>query len=206
MNANDYDGIKYQLEDAFSTRIFFKDLHGRMKTVNINPDDIGDIIENGVGIDGSSIPGLATVDNSDRVLKPVPESFRLVDFGDVKIGFFAGSVYEQDGSRSGLDPRYILEKAVDTASEEFGFRFITGPEHEFFLLQDDEFGEDIHSDALGYFSSAPTDAGDAVRQDIVNILAECGIKYEKTHHEVTSSQHGSYFLWALMFSISHFTS
>ena len=68
--------MKKQLKEADITKLFFTDLNGRLKNLSINPDDIENIIENGIGIDGSSIAGIATVDNSDRVLKPVAESFK----------------------------------------------------------------------------------------------------------------------------------
>ena len=181
--------IREQLREAYTTKLFFTDLNGRLKNLSVNPDDIDSIIQYGVGIDGSSIAGIATVDNSDRILKPVVESFRLVDFGEHKIGFFVGRIYNQDGSRSEVDPRYPLERAVAKAEQEHQIRFLMGPEHEFFLLKGDEFAHDIHTDKLDYFSSSPTDIGDIVRQEIVDILKTCGIKYEKTHHEVTSSQH-----------------
>ncbi len=183
------DSIKEQLQDAYTTKLFFTDLNGRLKNLSINPEDIEQIIENGVGIDGSSIAGIATVDNSDRILKPVVESFRLVDFGDQKVGFFVGRIYNQDGSRSEVDPRYPLERAVAKAEKEHQIKFLMGPEHEFFLLKGDEFAHDMHTDKLDYFGSSPTDIGDIVRQEIVDILTICGVKYEKTHHEVTSSQH-----------------
>lgn len=181
--------IKEQLKEAYTTKLFFTDLNGRLKNLSINPDDIESILENGVGIDGSSIAGIATVDNSDRILKPVMESFRLVDFEDRKIGFFVGQIFNQDGSRSEVDPRYPLERAVEQAADEYQMKFMMGPEHEFFLLNGDEFNSAIHTDKLDYFGSSPGDIGDIVRQEIVNVLEKCGVKYEKTHHEVTSSQH-----------------
>ncbi len=189
MSAADISVIKEQLKEAYTTKIFFTDLNGRSKNLSINPLDIDAILEQGVGIDGSSIAGIATVENSDRILKPVAESFRLVDFGDRKVGFFVGQIFNQDGSRSEVDPRYALERAVAKAGEEHQMRFTLGPEHEFFLLNGDEIHSDIHTDKLGYFGSSPADIGDVVRQEIVNVLEKCGIKYEKTHHEVTSSQH-----------------
>jgi len=181
--------IKERLQEAYTTKLFFTDLNGRLKNLSINPNDIEDILEKGVGIDGSSIAGIATVDNSDRILKPVPESFRLVDFGDRKVGFFVGQLFNQDGSRSSVDPRYALERAVAKAADQYQLKFVMGPEHEFFLLNGDEFNHEIHTDKLDYFGSSPTDIGDVVRQEIVDVLSRCGIKYEKTHHEVTSSQH-----------------
>lgn len=189
MSDTELPRIKEQLKEAYTTKIFFTDLNGRLKNLSVNPDDIEAILENGVGIDGSSIAGIATVDNSDRILKPVMESFRLVDFDDRKVGFFVGRIFNQDGSRSEADPRYPLERAVEKAAKEYHIKFLMGPEHEFFLLNGDEFNSDIHTDKLNYFGSSPNDIGDVVRQEIVNVLGKCGIKYEKTHHEVTESQH-----------------
>jgi glutamine synthetase len=189
MSGTGLPRIKEQLKEAYTTKLFFTDLNGRLKNLSVNANDIESILNNGVGIDGSSIAGIATVDNSDRILKPVLESFRLVDFGDRKIGFFVGQIFNQDGSRSEVDPRYALERAVEKATQEFQLKFMMGPEHEFFLLNGDEFNSDIHTDKLNYFGSSPADIGDVVRQEIVNVLEKCGVKYEKTHHEVTESQH-----------------
>ncbi len=189
MGSTELSRIKEQLQEAYTTKLFFTDLNGRLKSLSVNPADIENIISNGVGIDGSSIAGIATVDNSDRILKPVVESFRLVDFGDRKVGFFVGRIFDQDGSRTTVDPRYALERAVEKAASENNIKFMMGPEHEFFLFNSDEINANTHTDKLEYFSSSPTDIGDVVRQEIVNVLEKCGIKYEKTHHEVTSSQH-----------------
>jgi glutamine synthetase len=75
--------IKEKLKATDSTKIFFTNLNGRLMSLPVNPDDIESIIENGVGFDGSSISGMAAVDNSDRLLFPDPESFRIVEFKDV---------------------------------------------------------------------------------------------------------------------------
>lgn len=185
----DLESMKKQLKEANMTKLFFTDLNGRLKNLSINPDEIESIIENGVGIDGSSIAGIATVDNSDRVLKPVAESFRLVDFGDKKIGFMAGRLFDQDGTRTSVDPRFALEKAVAKAETDHNIKFMMGPEYEFFLLNDEEMHSAAHTDNIDYFSSSPLAIGDEIRQEIVEVLASCGIKYEKHHHEVTPSQH-----------------
>jgi len=74
--------IKEKLKNTDSTKIFFTNLNGRLMSLPVNPDDIESIIEKGVGFDGSSIAGMATVDNSDRLLFPDPESFRIVEFKD----------------------------------------------------------------------------------------------------------------------------
>ncbi|MBT8356391.1 MAG: glutamine synthetase beta-grasp domain-containing protein [Deltaproteobacteria bacterium] len=147
--------VKENLKNTDSTKIFFTDLNGRLTSLTINPDDIDFIIEKGVGFDGSSIAGMATVDNSDRLLFPDPESFHLVQFKDDRIGFFIGHIHRDPEHRALADPRAVLENVLAEVESEHGFKFMVGPEHEFFLLTQEEFGENIHSDNAGYFLSTP---------------------------------------------------
>lgn len=173
-----------------TTKVFFTDLAGRLKSVSINPRDLPRLCKEGTGIDGSSIPGLATVDESDMLLKPMEQSLRLLEFEDRTIGFLVGRLFGHGGERSRLDARAILEGVVKRAESEHGVRFLMGPEHEFFLLEEDEFesASKAHIDKVGYFGTTPGDAGEPIRQEIVDVLARCGIRYEKMHHEVTPSQ------------------
>jgi glutamine synthetase len=181
--------ITEKLKDIELVKIFFTDLNGRLKNLDINPNNILDILNHGVGIDGSSIPGLATIDNSDRIMYPVLDSLKILEFSNRKVAFFVGKLYNQSGERSECDPRAVLEAVLDKAEQEHGVRFVVGPEHEFFLLKGDEFNDDMHTDSEGYFGSSPGNEGEVVRQKIVDLLGKCGINYEKTHHEVTPSQH-----------------
>jgi len=194
------EDINLALKETTLTKIFFTDLNGRIMNLPINPDNIGSIIANGIGFDGSSVAGYATVDSSDRLLFPDPESFRIVEFGDNKCGFFIGHVYDDQESRARVDPRSVLEDILKKARSvledilkkaetEYGFKFLVGPEHEFFLLREDEHGEKVHSDKAGYFQSTPHDKGELVRNRIIAVLKACGIRFEKAHHEVTPSQH-----------------
>ena len=102
--------IREQLKELDSTKIFFTDLNGRLMSLPVNPDNIESIISNGIGFDGSSVAGYATVDASDRLLFPDPESFRTVEFADEKLGFFIGHVYNDQGSRAPTDPRAVLDR------------------------------------------------------------------------------------------------
>ena len=181
--------IKQKLKDTNSTKIFFTDLNGRIMNLQINPEDIESIIANGIGFDGSSVAGYATVDSSDRLLFPDLDSFRLVEFADEKLGFLVGHVYNEKGSRAQADPRAMLEKVLVEAETDYGFKFKVGPEHEFFILDENDFGEKVHSDKAIYFQSTPHDKGEVVRNRIINTLKACGVTFEKSHHEVTPSQH-----------------
>ncbi len=181
--------IKQKLKDTDTAKIFFTDLNGRIMNLSINPENIESIISDGAGFDGSSVAGYATVDSSDRLLFPDPDSFRIVEFEDEMIGFFIGNIYNEKESRAQADPRFILEKIIIEAETDYGFKFQVGPEHEFFILDENELGERVHSDQACYFQSAPHDKGELVRNRIVKILKTCGIRFEKSHHEVTHSQH-----------------
>ena len=178
-----------KLKGVDSTKIFFTDLNGRVRMLRVNSDNIETIIEKGIGFDGSSIAGITTVDDSDRLLEPVLESLRILDFGDEKLGFFIGRIKNAEGGRSKSDPRAVLERVLDEAKSEHKAQFLLGPEHEFFLLKGDGFGQAVHSDGAGYFHTDPYDKGEVTRKRIVDILAGCGIQSEKDHHEVTASQH-----------------
>jgi glutamine synthetase len=178
-----------RLEPINSAKIFFTDLNGKIVSLSVNQRNLDSIIQNGVGFDGSSVAGYGRVENSDRLLFPDPDTFRTVQFADENEGIFIGNVYNQKGKSSQSDPRAVLRRVLDEADSEFGLRFIIGPEHEFFLLAGDESGPPGHSDGAGYFHASPHDKGDFVRNRIVGILKSAGIQFEKTHHEVTPSQH-----------------
>lgn len=171
------------------TKIFFTDLNGRLMNLIVNPDHLASILAGGVGFDGSSIAGMGSVDNSDRLLVPVAESYRTVTFPDETLGFFVGNIHRDCDARANADPRAVLERVLAAAASEFGYRFTVGPEHEFFLLRGDDFDAKAHSDRAGYFHTAPHDKGEAVRNRIVAVLKSCGVDFEKAHHEVTPSQH-----------------
>jgi glutamine synthetase len=178
------------MKEVDSAKIFFTDLNGRIRNLAVNPKDMGSILEKGIGFDASSIAGMATVDDSDRILKPVVDSFKLVNTEEEKFAFFSAQIVNSKGERSRTDPRYVLERVLEQCKKELDGTVITGPEHEFFLLSSDEFeGEDSHTDKAGYFHTYPYDTGEVVRNEIVEIFTEMGLDYEKTHHEVTASQH-----------------
>ena len=185
-NIVEYNNL---LKNTDSTKIFFTDLNGRIMNLPINADSIETISNNGIGFDGSSVAGYATVDSSDRLLKPDSAGFYRVCFENETLGFFIGDIYDDVETRSAADPRAILQKVIAQAESEFGYKFIAGPEHEFFLVRPNEKGEPEHTDNAGYFVSTPYDKGAGVRKRVTSILKSCGINFEKTHHEVTPSQH-----------------
>jgi len=114
----------------------FTSLTGRFHHTTISADTFTtDQMEDGVPkLDGSSIVGFTSVDDSDLVLKPDPNSFSLVPWipehktarllCDVYLGF--------DRGRLERDPRSIAQKA-EVYTKTQGFEHSNwGPEVEFF--------------------------------------------------------------------------
>ena len=181
--------IEKLIKESDSTEIAFTDLNGRLRRLPVNPKNIKDIVNDGIGFDGSSVAGIATVDKSDRMLMPVLESLKRIRFRDKSTSFFVGSIHNEHGRRARTDPRYVLEKAVDEAFDEFGLKFLASPEYEFFLFQKDQYSSDLNTDNAGYCDADPKDKGENVRNHIIDILTECDVPFEKAHHEVSPSQH-----------------
>lgn len=194
---DEIEELKNELGEVDHIKLFFTDLNGKLMNLSVNKNNIKDIVKNGVGFDGSSIAGYATVEHSDRLLIPDPSTFKAVKINGERVGFFIGNIHNEEGRPAATDPRFLLKRVIDNARKEFGYQITAGPEHEFFLFEGNEFDltsaknfdDKVLSDKAGYFHSTPHDRGESVRQDIVDVLADCGITYEKSHHEVTASQH-----------------
>jgi len=189
LNKLKLEQLEKDINSVDTLQVFTTDLNGRPITLQVNPGNLESFFRKGIGFDGSSVPGYGTVDDSDKLLIPIADTFRKIEFSDENLGFLIGNINEEYGNRSELDPRAFLEKMIKQAEDEFGLTFQTAPEHEFFLLTSDEFSKDSHSDKAGYFQADPRDKGEAVRKKIVATLKSCGILFEKMHHEVTPSQH-----------------
>jgi len=180
-------------QGVVSLQLVFKDLAGRPKNLLVPANLIERILKDGVGFDGCSISGFGKVNDSDKYLVPDPSSFvvvpSIVNPSNLPLGRFDCDVYNRDGSRFESDPRYVLQKALNRA-EKMGLRLYTGPEMEYFLLHERNTSiSKVLTDNGEYFDTSPTDAGETVRERIVQVLQDVGITVEKAHHEVSPSQH-----------------
>ena len=115
-------------------------------------------------IDGSSILGMASVEDSDRALVPELASFRRWEDG---IGLVMCDV-------PGVCSRSTLKRELGEIKMNVGF------EPEFFLLRDS-----MHTDNANYGDAA----GDDIRREIMAELEKIGIVPLTAHHERAPSQH-----------------
>lgn len=96
-------------------------------------------------------------------------------------------IYTPDGEPFAGDPRTVLKRNLDRASE-MGYTFYAAPELEFFYFQDSGTDPQV-LDHGGYFDLTPLDAAQEYRRRTINALEQLGIPIEHSHHEVAPSQH-----------------
>jgi len=164
-------------------QLWFSDLLGNLKSVEIPTAELREALDEGFGFDGSSIHGFTRIDESDMIVKPDPDTFVILPWGSV--ARLICDVVEPDGSPYNGDPRWVLKRASARAEEE-GFTMDVGPEVEYFYLRSDSSPDPL--DSAGYFDLVPPDLGSEIRRETVLALEGMGIGVEATHHEVAPSQ------------------
>src|SRR5919197_179601 len=177
----------------------FTDIMGLVKTVTIPLHKFQDAVEHGLWFDGSSVEGFARIHESDMFLRPDLETFGIIPWerDENPTAKVICSVYTPEGEPFSGDPRGVLNRQLARA-QEMGFRYMTGPELEFFMLRRTSNGvttngavpgvEPLPHDQAGYFDLTSDEAAD-VRKEMVKALEELGIVVEASHHEVAIGQH-----------------
>ncbi|MHA1291865.1 MAG: type I glutamate--ammonia ligase [Promethearchaeota archaeon] len=169
----------------------FTDIHGMIKSFEINAERIENSLQDGESFDGSSITGYGAIEESDKVAIPDPSTFYIIPWtkDGRNVARFFCDIYNPDNSRYEGDPRYILQKAVKKAAEH-GFEYFCAPELEFFILEKNT-KEEIFSpsDMRGYFDYDPYDINEKMRYTIAEYCDAMGIEIEVLHHEVALGQH-----------------
>ena len=101
-----------------------------------------DFFEDGIGFDGSSVRGFQTIDKSDMLLMPDPET-AFIDpvFATPTLSIFADILDPMTREPYSRDPRFIVKKALAyMQSTGIADQSFFGPEAEFFLFNGVSFG------------------------------------------------------------------
>lgn len=174
-----------------------------------------DTFETGLGFDGSSIRGWQAINESDMLVKPVPDSSFIDPYFQAKTLVMVCNICDPvTGEDYTRDPRNIARKAENylTASGIADTAYF-GPEAEFFIFDDIRFDQNEHEgyyhiDSIegrwntgreenpnlgykprykeGYFPVPPTDSQQDLRSEMVLTLEKIGILTEAQHHEVAT--------------------
>ncbi|MEM9187482.1 MAG: type I glutamate--ammonia ligase [Planctomycetota bacterium] len=174
------------------------------------------VFEDGLGFDGSSIRGWQTINESDMLLVPEPESAWIDPFTRLPtlclISGVQDPITREDYTR---DPRNVASKAVNyLKSTGVADTCYIGPEAEFFIFDDVRFdqtpSQGFYSiDSVeaewnrgadegpnlghklrhkeGYFPCPPADKLMDLRNEMMQTMIECGLDVECQHHEVATA-------------------
>ena len=194
----------------------FSSLTGRFHHTTISADTFTpDQMQDGLPkLDGSSIVGFTSIDDSDLILKPDPNTYATIPWMvEHKTARLLCDIYWGFGrGRLERDPRGIAQKAEEYVKAQ-GYDFSSwGPEVEFFVF------DKVHWDVLtpykgqsysieskeapwsqegtgypmglqeGYYPSTPSDTLSSFRSECVDVLIEhFGILCDNHHHEVATA-------------------
>jgi len=187
-------------EQVHFMRLEFIDIMGVLKNVEIPRSQFEKALENEIMFDGSSIEGFTRIEESDMLLYPDLDTFRLNPWKNPdgsRVARLICDVKLPDGSDFPGCPRTVLKHQVERAAK-MGYRMVCGPEAEFFLFQTADSGRAVTEthDVGGYFDLTPVDKGEEARRDIVVMLEEMHFEVEAAHHEVAPGQHEIDFRYA----------
>ncbi len=180
-------------------RLQFTDILGVNKNVEVPESQFEKALEGDIMFDGSSIEGFVRIEESDMVLKPDLETFRVLPYDDEggKVARVICDIYNPDGTAFAGCTRQALKRQIAKAKE-LGYEMMAGVEAEFFIFQLDANGDpttETH-DRGGYFDLTPVDRAEEIRRLIIRDLVSIGLEVEAGHHEVAPAQHEIDFRYA----------
>src|SRR5215469_14448960 len=172
-----------------------------------------DFFTEGIGFDGSSIRGFQTINESDMLLVPDPDSATVDPVLQVPTLYLICNVVDPLTRQSYTrDARHIAQKA-ESYLRSTGIADVSywGPEAEFYIFNSIRFDQNAHSGYYyidsdegiwnsgknsepnlafrprhkeGYFPVPPTDKLQDLRSEIMLKLIDAGVRVEVQHHEV----------------------
>ena len=178
-----------------------------------------EVFEKGLPFDGSSVRGFQTIDESDMLLIPDPDSAIIDPFTEVPTLSIIGDVEDPiTREKYPRDPRNIAKKAeAYLHATGIADTVYLGPEAEFYIFNDIRYSQtansgfySIDSDEAawntgrdekpnlgykmrtkeGYFPCSPSDTLSDLRSEMVLTLLEAGIEVDVHHHEVGNAGQG----------------
>ena len=175
-------------KDVKLISLWFTDILGFLKSFDITPRELEEVLADGAGFDGSSIEGFARIDESDMIALPDPTTFQILPWrlAEHPAARMLCDILRPGGEPFEGDPRYVLKRNLKKITDQ-GYTFNVGPELEYFYFKDPEGTRTL--DDGGYFDLTPPDIASDLRLETILALEEMGITVQHSHHEVATSQH-----------------
>ncbi|HVL26969.1 MAG TPA: glutamine synthetase family protein [Acidimicrobiales bacterium] len=172
-------------------RLWFTDVLGQLKSINIVPGELETAFEEGMTFDGSAIDGFSRIQESDMLLRPDPNTFELLPWRgeDAPVARMFCDVTNLDGSPFEGDPRNVLRRNLERARER-GLTFYVGPDLEFFYFAVENGRPAPRPLDMGsYFDLTTNDVATDLRKRTILGLEAMGIPVRYSHHEDAPGQY-----------------
>jgi glutamine synthetase len=180
-------------------RLQFTDILGVNKNVEVPASQFQKALEGEIMFDGSSIEGFVRIEESDMMLRPDLDTFRVLPYDDEggRVARVICDIYSPDGSSFPGCTRQALQRQIARAKQ-LGYQMMAGVEAEFFIFHLDAEGDPTTKthDQGGYFDLTPVDRAEEIRRLIIKDLVSMGLEVEAGHHEVAQGQHEIDFRYA----------
>ena len=178
-------GVRY-------VRMWFVDVLGLLKSVAIPVSELESALEDGVGIDGSSLEGSARLAERDVIAYPDPTTFAMLPWRPEGATARMFCDVNLPGERPFPgDSRHALRRVLAQAAD-LGFTFLVGCEVEFFVFEkptSETPGPPTPLDHGAYLDLTTHDVGSDFRRRTIEYLEQMGIPIRSSHHEDAPSQH-----------------
>ncbi len=186
-------------EDVEFIRLQFTDMFGNFKNMAVTTSQLDKVLENQCVFNGSAIEGFLSMQEPDIYLYPDLDTFEIFPWRPQqgKVARFICDLHRADGTPFQGDSRHILKKVLEQAAG-MGYRFMAGPECEFFLfdLAQDGNATTETRERGSFFDISPMDAGENARREMVMTLEEMGFEVEASYHANAPAQHEIDFRYA----------
>src|SRR5947208_16217197 len=99
-------------------RLWFTDVLGFLKSVEITPAELETALEEGMTFDGSTIEGYSRIQESDMLARPDPNTFELLpqsDNDETVVARMFCDIEMHSGEPFHGDPRYVLKRNLERA-------------------------------------------------------------------------------------------
>ena len=197
------------------------DLIGRWQHFSVPASRVdGDLVGRGLGFDGSSLRGFQAIDESDMLLRPDLDTARIDPIeSEPTLKMICDVIDPMTEERYTRDPRHVASKAeAYLARSGIADKAFFGPELEFFLFDNVQFGLKINSSfhvvdsheadwnsardegdnntgykippKQGYSPIPPFDQLSDIRWEMAEKMGQVGIEFEVHHHEVATGGQG----------------
>lgn len=143
----------------------FTDLFGGLHHVTVPLSRVDEaLLAQGVAFDGSSIPGFASVERSDMLLRPDLSTVFIDPFAKVPtVAVFCDILEPHTHRRFPFDPRFIAEQAEALLkSKDYADTAWFAPEFEFYVFQNVDFAS---SETSSFFSIESAETGNGASLD-----------------------------------------